>query len=535
MFTESLNISLSLTIASKIYTIPKGAVKEVDLNISSVGFKGKVNFIMTTEETSSDFFTAFIKSDLIEIDLSILGVFNQPDPLPEPLWVKGLVTKKSVREAPFEEVSETPIMYYDYEIDIKDAPQVLWKQHYPIKLYTEKKMSDVITDNSVTAILPVMDWEELETEHDHICLALGNDETQASFYDFIMWYVQSRGGICYFDYLTQSLKISKEKQTDIPVTTLDRYDIGDYRLVLPETLRNNIRIHNSSAEIHSTVELTQTQAVEGISHDRITRTDIADDMTALKAYQTKNLDIPLSEVNITFKQFPPKTFLSGSIVDFSSEKWFGKISFSSKTFRAYKIDFHASAVNQITESGINAEHAEFNVEMTGRLEEKENPARIFPDFKTPQYPLSVEGKIISETGEDTDKTYQIYTEDETSLEYYHVNIPLWELDVKTPFVTDIKTGHYFFPAFRDTRIVVDLFLHTAFINRFLDWGEGTRLPMDSQGNHILFGKNDLSQTSLQYLYEESKPVFSIKRTSETDTELIQMSEESIVLQTKEEE
>lgn len=139
MFTESLEISLSLTIDSSIYEIPKGAIKEVNLNISSVGFNGKVNFIVTTEEKSNDLFTDFIKSDLIEIDLSILGVLNQPDPLPEPLRVKGLVTKKSVHEAPFEEVSGNPIMYYDYEIDIKDAPRVLWKQHYPIKLYTQKK------------------------------------------------------------------------------------------------------------------------------------------------------------------------------------------------------------------------------------------------------------------------------------------------------------------------------------------------------------------------------------------------------------
>jgi hypothetical protein len=195
---------------------------------------------------------------------------------------------------------------------------------------------------------------------------------------------------------------------------------------------------------------------------------------------------------------------------------------------------HAQAVRQETEKGIGGEQADFNVEMRATLEEQNNPVRIFPPFKTPRYPLPVEGNIISETGAAGDKTYQIYTDDKTSLEYYHVHVPLWDLKVKTPFVTDIVTGHYFFPAFKDTRVVVDLFLHTACINRFLDWGEGTRLPMDSQGNHILFGKNNLSETSLRYLYEENKPVFSIKRTSQKDTELLKMSEESIVLQTREE-
>jgi hypothetical protein len=527
-------MSLFMTIDSKKYTLPKGSVKAVALDLSATGFQGKVNFIMSTEEKTSSFFLKFIQSDLIEIELLVAGVFNQPDPLPLPLKMKGLVTKKSVQEIPFEKVDTSPILYYDYEIEIMDSPQVLWKQHYPIKLYTEKKMSAVITDNSPEGGGPVMDWPELEKTHGHICLALGNDQTRASFYDFIMWYVQSRGGICYFDYLLQSLKISGKKQEDIPITTLDRDDIEDYRLVIPETLRNNIRIHNSSTENHSTVELKQEKAVLGISHDRITRTTLATDLETLKQFEKKNLDIPLSEVHIVFKQFPPKSFLPGSIVEFSPEKWFKRISFSSKLFRVRKLGFHATAVHTETENNINAEHAEFNVEMTAKMEEKDNPARIFPEFKTPQYPLMVEGKIISEIGEKTDKTFQIYTDDDTSLEYYHVKIPLWDLDVRTPFVTDIATGHYFFPAFKDTRIVVDLFLHHACINRFLDWGEGTRLPMDSQGNHILFGKNNLSETSLKYLYEENKPVFSIKRTSETDTELIKMSEESIIFQTKEE-
>ncbi len=534
MFTETLGISLSLTIASDTYDIPAGAIKDVRLNLTSTGFNGKINFVMTTEKKESPFFIQFIKPTLIHCSLSISGVLNQPDPLPDPLQVQGIVMEKSVREAAFEGVRDSPVMYYDYEIDIRDAPRALWSQHYPIKLYTQKKMSDVIKDNSVSWDLPTMDWDELETVHDQICLALGHDQGHASFYDFVMWYTWSRGGVCYYDYGQQRLKFSGEKQNDMGTTTLDRHDIETYRLVIPETLRHHIRIHNSSTVIHNTIDLQQDEAVEGITHDRITRTDIAGDLTVLKQRQKKHLDLSSSEIHFNFKQFPPKTFVIGTIVEFSREKWFKSLSFNTKQFRVHGIFFHARMIQQITENGIKAAHAEFQVDMRAEMEEKDNPARIFPAFITPQYPLPVEGKIISEVGDEPDKTYQIYTSEETSLEYYHVKIPLWDLDIKTPFITDITTGHYFFPAFRDTRIVVDLFLHTAAINRFLDWGEGTRLPMDTQGNHILFGKNQVSQTSMRYLYEENKPVFSIKRTSQKDTELIQMSEESIVLQTKEE-
>jgi hypothetical protein len=59
--------------------------------------------------------------------------------------------------------------------------------------------------------------------------------------------------------------------------------------------------------------------------------------------------------------------------------------------------------------------------------------------------------------------------------------------------------------------------------------------MDTQGNHILFGKTATSQTSVQHVYVDDKPVLHMKRTSDKDTEMIKMVEGSLILETKEEE
>jgi hypothetical protein len=59
--------------------------------------------------------------------------------------------------------------------------------------------------------------------------------------------------------------------------------------------------------------------------------------------------------------------------------------------------------------------------------------------------------------------------------------------------------------------------------------------MDSQGNHLLLGKTDKSQTSIQHVYVDDKPVLDVKRTSDKDTEMIKMVEGSLILETKEEE
>ncbi len=84
-------------------------------------------------------------------------------------------------------------------------------------------------------------------------------------------------------------------------------------------------------------------------------------------------------------------------------------------------------------------------------------------------------------------------------------------------------------------MLVALDFHSGRIERFLDWRPGARLPMDTQGNHILFGKTADSRTSVQHTYVDNKPELNIKRTSDKDTEMIKMVEGNLILETKEEE
>ena len=83
-------------------------------------------------------------------------------------------------------------------------------------------------------------------------------------------------------------------------------------------------------------------------------------------------------------------------------------------------------------------------------------------------------------------------------------------------------------------VLVALHFHSARIERFLDWRPGGRLPMDSQGDHLLLGKTDSDKTSISHVYEENKPQLNVKRTYDNDTEKIQLHEGRIVIETKEE-
>ena len=154
----------------------------------------------------------------------------------------------------------------------------------------------------------------------------------------------------------------------------------------------------------------------------------------------------------------------------------------------------------------------------------------------PSFPILVEGKIVSEQGEENAETYQIYQDATTSQDQYKIKIPLWANQmVPVLFEPVFFSGHFYFPAFKNARVLVSLGLHSARIHRFLDWRAGARLPMDSQGNKLLMGQTASSQTAMSHSLVDTKPVFKVQRISDKDLEIITMSEGSLLLQTKEEE
>ena len=535
MSLDTLRLQLDLTINSDIFGIPGGNIKNCQLNLYSYGFDGKLDFWISSASVRDALFPKFIKPDLIEVRLSIQGVHNLPSPQPEPLVVLGIVTKKSVREATYKDVSGKPVLQRHYEIFFKDAPQVLWKQHFPTELYIEKKMADILKANAMEGISLEMEWDTLEKKQAMTCFGLGHDLNEASFYDFLMWYVKSYNGICTYNYETKSLKLSDRKTTEKSSISFHPGEIDDLCIHMPETCRKNIRILNAYSESPQKIEVTQDQAVTGTSKDILVRTGIVKELDIRKNLEASKLHYRQHEIEMGLKQFPLKTFRIGSMVIFEPEEWSDKTFFQKKTYRVHEIRLTASAEKQEADHNYNADFTVYDMVMTVRMEYEDNPAVMLPHFKTPYYPIRVEGKIVSLAGKPTDKTYQIFSNPKTSQDYYSVFIPLWNSPIMVPFTPDITTGHFFFPAFTNSRVLLNVYYDRAEITEFLDWGEGTRLAMESQGNHILFGKSAASETSIKYMYQENKPLFNIQRVLGTDTELIQMEEGKITLETAEDE
>lgn len=535
MFSESLEIKLSLQINNKKFDIAGGNIKFCELNLDAFGFEGKAGFGLFSDDSKDELFSSFVTQDLIRVQLSVNRVHALREKTVEPLDIQAHVTQKSVRESVYKGVKKEPVIERTYEISFQDAPAVLWKQHFPVKLYTDKKIFDVLKDQVVEDISLDME-ESIQGEiQEMIFLGLEKKPYNASFYDFLIWYVHSRNIVFFYDYTDATIKLSDKKLALKSVAVFRPVDVADIHTFFSESFRYNTRILNVHSEKYQEIEISQDQAIPGLFQDIVMRTALKNELDDKKKLETAKLENPLEKIEITMDAFPSKNCTIGTMVKFEKEHWGKHTLLSDKNFRVFKIKLSAHAREQALDEHYNAKHAAYGVEINIGLELEDNLQVHLPPFVTPKYPVMVEGKVVSESGEDSDKTYQIYTHEETSQDNYTVHVPLWDLNVKAPFLPGINTGHFYFPAFKHARVILSLYFNQAEIKSFLDWGEGSRLPMETQGNHLLFGKNESSKTSMKYLYTEGKPVFTIQRTSEKETEMIKMEEESIILQTKDDE
>jgi hypothetical protein len=175
----------------------------------------------------------------------------------------------------------------------------------------------------------------------------------------------------------------------------------------------------------------------------------------------------------------------------------------------------------------------YEVTARARWESEADQRPRLPPRPAPPRPLFVEGKVVSDGGGAHDRSFTASEDHDSGLSHYIVHVPLWNQRIKVPFQPQFLPGHFFAPAFKDSRVLLALHFDHAEIVQFLDWGPDVRLPGESQGNHLLFGKNATSQTSLKHVYVDDKPVFSLSRVNGGEQERLQLEDGAVVLELKE--
>lgn len=531
MFRDRLEMELKVTIGSTTVTVPGGNVRSLELDLFAWGFRGEIRFDRIGERVEDDLIAPFLTNDVATIELTVKSALPSHDEEATPCTCKAWVTEKALRETSVAEVSGAPVLTRSYTLRFADIAQVVWTQHRPLDLVAEKSIKDVLTTHlSSHGGIDVTHPAGTEARK-HVCLPLGG--SPASIYDFVAWWTDDNAGYFTYDYAAHRYVLADSKPDMSAPTKARGTDVASVQMVLPAPRRHAARVLNSYAEDPLTQDVAQQKAVSGISQDRLLRTAVSSDVDDWATVESARLGVRPPAMHVEFRKFPTFAFEPNRAIGLHDEYFSTEQQGVAASYRVREVHLRAST-QSVEQTDLDTPSRTFQIELSMEWEASADPVGSLPPFTPPRWPLYAEGKVVCQTGEEGDRTYAFEEDSQTSLSYYRVNVPLWTCDVIAPFEPIYLPGHMYAPIYRDSRVMLALGLYTADITRHLDWGADVRLPAESQGNQVLFGKNAASQTAMRHEYVDSKPVFTLHRVADKDTELLEMKDGTLILQTKEE-
>ncbi len=532
-FQDRLSLELSLTIGSESFSIPGGQVKQISAHLASHGFTAAVSFWSRLEKADAPLHQAFLRPDLLRVRLSITGVHDQPDDKPPPLIFQGVARARGFISAPHGVAGEDAYSFRRYTIDFADAAQVLWRQHRPTELHTNKKMSEVLDAHRVDPIQLSLDWDALEAEQPMLCLALGEDAPATSFYDFVLWYVQAHGGVWTYDNQKDRYLLTRAKPRPGQPVALGGSQVRRVDFSLPPVIRHGTRVRNSFAASPTTTALEQPQAVSGVWQDVLLRTQISTQAEQRETLEKQRLRPAQQRLELTFGRFPTVPVHPGSLLRLEGSLWPRGLKGSDKPQRVRELSLQAVSSQPGPEEDSEQTTVGYHLSLTAQLEPESDPVPHFPPFRRPSYPIYVEGKVHSPGGEENDRIYLLVEDEKNSLLFWRVTVPLWNKTVSVPAEPGFFPGHFYFPPYKNHRVLLALHFDRAELNRSLDWGETVRVPQEGQGDQSLLGKNQTSQTAITHDYQEERPVWTLHRVSANDLQTVRFAEGNMVIEVRE--
>lgn len=535
MFVDRLTVTAELSIGASSRSIKAGDIKRFELKIEPWGFTGSAEFWIVNEgDSEDDLFSSFAGRDLVEVTFTIGRAFDTPSKTAATTTLRGIVFERSVTERALADVAKQPVLQRLYAIRFADRAKVVWGQHFPIALYADKSLKELIDDNKPTTMLLEQTWTAATAKHAVLSLALGTEINTASFYDFVHWLLWSHGAGLYWNAETNAYAMLSTKPPAAAPTELSREIVERVEIVLPTLSRASVSVLNAYSEAGTKrKDLPNSDGITGVRVDYVIRSAVSKDLELRSTLETTRAKQHDAELALAFRSFPVTPVLPSDALSFGAP-WSANVYQHGKTFRVVQSTIVAHAERQNAGDDSGEPTNSYKIEYEVRAERESDPRFRHPEFRTPVWPVHVEGKIVSDAGKDDEDTYQIYKDEATSLEFYKIKIPLWDdKKIVAPFEPGLVPGHFYFPLYKGERVLVALYFNHAVIVSSLDWKSGARLPADTQGNQILVGKKAKDETSIRHVYEDAKPALIIARSNAADTQTIKVSEGTIRFETKE--
>jgi len=512
MFNDRLTTTLSLSIGSAVHNLVAGQIERFELDVQVWGFRADITFYVSSEQQADPVFEGFSGTALIAATFKFVREAEGDEDAPGAIQVTGYAVSKAVSEVIGAGLSGEPVIGRRYELQVLDAAQAFWTQHRPLELHVQASMQDMIDANKPTGVSVTYDWPAISTQQAVLTVGL-DGEAEPSFYDFLLHWVDRNQGVFELNTTTNSYRLGAKKTSTGSATALVFDDVAELRLRFPEPPRFVARVLQAFADAPLTKELPNTLAA-GIRRDVILRTPIAADVSQRAQLETARLRPRSPGLEVTYQRCPdvltpPLGFIE--VADGFSQRHFA----SGTTFRVVRL--RASGAHK-PDVPVEPEDdtAVYDMQLALEAEDKLSPVAHLPKFRDPRRTLRVEGKIVS-AGQSGQRTWAAIENEASSLWMYKVFIPLFNKEVPAPFAPNFGTGHFFFPAYKDQRVLVDLDFDRAFITGFLDWSDEGRLPSAPQGNQIVMGFQSSNGTVIRHDYQDAIPVLKVERKASIET------------------
>lgn len=530
--TQRVSVQLSLTIGEQSYPVAGGNVTCIELSLTRYGLSGRLGFWVLNNldyggVEEDTLLAAFTTSDPIAVALSVAPIRQDEEELLEdalPLSVKGLVSERAVYEQPYQGTDKPAVLARHYEVTFLDPAALLWTQHDPCELYTDKSIQEVLDLHKGDKIVLAYKGEFLSQKRPLIFIGpdLGG-RGRDSFYDLVIWLCDHAALHFTYDYKDQSYRIADQPE-DLPkATLLGRLDVQRLAVSYPPVPRYQARVHNAYSEDPRVQATTAPTGLSPLVRDRLLRTRLGAEFDDRAALDGKRLYVRGPLLRMDFCQLPVRMFGPGDVVDLTAAAAWQAAGLAvpamaaADKLRAVELQLSLrSADGELREQEIG-DIAEFHGFCTARLEQAAEQAPRLPDYVTPHYPHLVEGKVVSEQGEEDEETYDIETDSQTSIRRYKVKLPLFaDQLVRAPFLSAPQTGHFYFPIYKNARVLCALTFSEVAVVDCLDFRVGAEVPLESQGNQLLMGKKLKSCVAMTMVYEQGAPVFTLRRFHEGD-------------------
>lgn len=536
MSIDALAAKLTLTIKGKSFEVPGGNLKRFSFDWDAQGFSAEAEWWLVSlrAQTEDTLFASFSTDDLIEVSLRVEKAFEVPDDTSTPIVLNGLAVDKWVEEHAFADIADAPVMQRRYSLRFRDRLSALWSQHFPCALYTQKALKDVMSANLPQGATLQCSWPMLETVYPVIALGLGQDGQRVSFYDFVHWLCSRHNGYFQYDADKDEYTLSATRAAVGSIAELDLDDVASARHVFPERLRAAPSVLNASTLASSASRaIDNTLAETGVLDQFMICSGIATDFDARVTLETDRAKQGKPEVQLTLARYPQRT-LWPATTHKPSTAWSTNLFCNGKSYWVRSLAMSAVASSEDALSNLEDAQNTYETDIRAQLEQLDDVRLRHRPFRAPRWPLFVEGVVVSDIGEQDQGTYQIKTDDNTSVDSYRVKIPVFaDQEIIAGFDAAFMPGHFYFPAYKDERLLIALDFLGARVVRFIDFRPDARLAADSQGNHLLMGKKLSDGTSFKHHYRSQKPVLDIQRVLDKDTQLISVSDGTILLKTEE--